>query len=440
MKKGFSCIFGKIVSLFKEAGRGSSINEPKSESNNNSEISNKGFYRMEDSNCDSKDKNHSIKHLDKLSGFFKKCTLKDISVKLLKYFKDNILYAFAVFYNDVLKKKKFLLVLLPGLIIYLIWAGFFEVYFERYTWEDDKPKKIVIPQGMSVEQIAKMLEDSNVVRSSLFFSISAKISGKSSNLYSGVYYLKKGMNNFELIELFTTFDYARLGGRGKITVFEGMRIKQIANLLQKEFNMSAEKFIKASENDSLINLLGLKGKVRNLEGFLFPDTYIVPIDADEEDMVRVFFDEFLYKVYDNKLLNGRFRDFPQKLLDLITLASIVQAETGLINEMPTIAGVYFNRLEKKMKLQADPTIQYVLPDGPRRLLNKDYRIESEYNTYIHEGLPPGPINNPGMDAINSVLNPEKHEYIFFVAGRDKSHRFSKTYEEHENAIREIRQR
>jgi UPF0755 protein len=126
------------------------------------------------------------------------------------------------------------------------------------------------------------------------------------------------------------------------------------------------------------------------------------------------------------------------LKEVVTLASIVEGESGVDAERPTIAGVYLNRLRKNMKLEADPTIQYVLPGGPRRLLYTDLRIDSPYNTYLYRGLPPGPVNNPGKQSILGVLYPEKHQYLYFVATGVGGHRFSKTFSEHQKAIRVYR--
>lgn len=371
--------------------------------------------------------------------FLKKYNIDEKFRKIFIYIRENILYAFAEFYYSVFNKK-FLIYAVFTLSVFVLWSGVYSVLFHRNIWEGQRHKKINITRGMNVDEIADMLKDSNVVSSSFLFKISAKLSGKSSRIYSGVYYLPKGLNNMEIIDILTTVDNARLGGRGKVTVYEGMRIKQIASLLEKEFDLQRNEFIKSTENDSLINILGLKGKIINLEGFLFPETYIVPVNAGAGDIVYILFDEFQKRVYRNPEINDYFKKSPDKLLNLITLASIVQAETGIKSEMPTIAGVYYNRLSKNMKLQADPTIQYILPEGPRRLMNRDYKIESDYNTYIREGLPPGPINNPGLDAILACLNPEKHDYYFFVANKDKSHKFSRTYEEHQQAIKDIREK
>ncbi|MCX7833794.1 MAG: endolytic transglycosylase MltG [Ignavibacteria bacterium] len=327
---------------------------------------------------------------------------------------------------------------ITAVILIIFWSIFFNILFFRNTWEGVKIKKVVLQPGMNVDEISKLLFEKNIITKSTEFKLAVRILGKQNQLYAGTYYVKKGMSNLELAKLFSSPDYFSLGGKGKITFPEGYRIKQMAALLQRDFDMSEEKFLKETENDSLINLIGLSGKIKNLEGFLFPDTYIIPNDADEQKMVKILFDNFLSQVYYNQEIQEYTQENPQRLLNLIILASIVQAETAIPEEYPIIAGVYLNRLKKNIKLQADPTIQYILPDGPRRLLNKDYKIDSPYNTYIHNGLPPGPINNPGLEAIRACINPAEHDYYFFVAKKDKSHKFSKTYEEHLQAINEIR--
>jgi len=123
---------------------------------------------------------------------------------------------------------------------------------------------------------------------------------------------------------------------------------------------------------------------------------------------------------------------------VLTMASIVEGETVLDRERPIIAGLYYNRLHRGMKLEADPTIQYIIPDGPRRLFYNDLRIDSPYNTYKKYGLPPGPINNPGRKSILAALYPARHNYLYFVADGLGGHRFARTYEEHLRNVRAYR--
>jgi len=365
--------------------------------------------------------------------------IQRVKIDSLKFYLNNyFICAFSDFYHSIIKKKKNVVILISLIFIFFIWSGYYSLLYSRYSWEGPKLKKITLQPGLTLDNISELLAEKEIIPSSMRFKLAIKILGKENQIYAGTYFIRKGLNNLELSVILTSPDYLTLGGKGKITIPEGFRIKQIASLLEKDFNMSQEKFIKETENDSLIKIIGLNGKVKNLEGFLYPDTYIVPLDADEKKIVQILFDNFLSQVYLNPEIQQYTSDNPKKLLDLIILASIVQAETAIQEEYPIIAGVYINRLKKNIKLQADPTIQYILPDGPRRLLNKDYKIESPYNTYIHNGLPPGPINNPGLQAIRSCIKPAEHDYFFFVAKKDKTHKFSKTYEEHLQAINEIR--
>ncbi len=398
-------------------------------------------------------KNTFIPYVKKFSHKTKstfKITLDKILISIEKYFEGKklnlliskinyyFLYSFSDFYKSFLRRKKNLIFIFSFLLLILLWGSYFSILYSRNSWDGVKVKKITLQPGMNLNEIAKLLLEKEVISNTFEFKLMIKLLGKENQLYAGTYYVKKGMSNLELSILFTTPDYLSLGGKGKITFPEGYRIKQMGLMLQKDFDMSQEKFITETENDSLINLLGLKGKIMNLEGFLFPDTYIVPMDADEKKMVKILFDNFLSQVYYNPEIQEYTSENPKKLLDLIILASIVQAETAIPEEYPIIAGVYINRLKRNIKLQADPTIQYILPDGPRRLMNKDYKIESPYNTYLHNGLPPGPINNPGLEAIKACMKPAEHDYLFFVAKKDKTHKFSRTYEEHLQAINEIR--
>jgi UPF0755 protein len=370
---------------------------------------------------DSKDKTDNKENeILKYSGFY--------FFILKNYFCDNLK-------KITLPKGKKLYLLVTAVIIFLLWAFTFRIFFVRHNSDNLNPVTIQIHSGMNVSEIAQLLNDSNVISGTVWFKAAYKLYAGSETVKAGTYIFHDGMNNAEIIKMLTS-EY--LNPKGKITIPEGAKIKLIARLAEKELNLSPSEIISETQNDSLINILGLKGRVSNLEGFLYPDTYYLYKDVSEKTLVEMMFDEFVKKVLNNSDVNGAFEDNPGKLLEVITLASIVQAETGRIQEMPSIAGLYTNRLMKNMKLQADPTIQYVLPGGQRILLNKDYKFESPYNTYLHYGLPPGPVDNPGLDAIKAAVNPEKNDYLFMVADTNKTHRFAKTYQEHLKNISDIR--
>ena len=338
-----------------------------------------------------------------------------------------------ILYNHRLMPLNILLVLLNFILVFLI---VFEVFFARYYWEGESEKRFSVKPGKSLDEVISELEKESILKNPFLFKIVAKLSGKEEKIISRHYIFPNGMNNVELLEMLTDKNAYRIA---KFTIIEGLTIKQISRVAEKKLFLSPEKFVSACANDSLINILGLKGKVINLEGFLYPDTYIVPLDIDEKGLVDLLFREFMKKVGNNQSIKNKIDESKTTLLSTITLASIVQGETPVQSEMPVISGVYHNRLKKRMKLEADPTVQYALPDGPKtRLLYEDLKINSPYNTYKIQGLPPGPVNNPGLAAINAALNPEKHNYLFFVATGEKGHTFSQTYEEHKIAVKKYR--
>jgi len=166
----------------------------------------------------------------------------------------------------------------------------------------------------------------------------------------------------------------------------------------------------------------------SLEGFLYPDTYFFPNNPDAEEIIESMVSRF-HQVF-NKEMQLRTKRIQRTTQEVVTLASIVEGEAVIDSERPTIAALYLNRLKKEMLLQADPTIQYIIPDGPRRLTTRDLQIESKYNTYRYKGLPPGPVNNPGLASINAVLFPDSVNYLFMVANGDGSHTFSNNISEH----------
>ncbi|HMQ69150.1 MAG TPA: endolytic transglycosylase MltG [Ignavibacteria bacterium] len=331
--------------------------------------------------------------------------------------------------------KKYYKLLIPLNILLIVFI-YHQLFYSRYFWEGEIEKTFVIEKGKNLDEIVSNLKKENVIANSFLFKLAVKLSGKENQIIANTYLFINGMNNTELISLLTDKDLNQLV---KFTVPEGYNLKQISRLAASKFALSDKVFISEASNDSLINILGLNDKVKNLEGFLFPDTYYLSPKISEKQLVNLLFNEFRKNVTDNEDLMSKMNLRKFTILETITLASIIEGETKLVSEKPIIAGVYINRLNKGMKLEADPTIQYILPDGPKnRLLFSDLKIKSPYNTYLNKGLPPGPINNPGMSSIEAALNPEDHNYIFFVATGDGGHKFTENYEQHKNAILEYK--
>ncbi|MFA5404844.1 MAG: endolytic transglycosylase MltG [Ignavibacteria bacterium] len=357
---------------------------------------------------------------------------------------EKIPSSFSIFLKNVFYHIKFLsyrrlivysLVFIT-LDIFLLWFGTYRILYAKHYWEGTQDKKFFVRPGKNLNEIIEDLNQNDVLKSKFIFKVYVKISGKEDKIISKRYIFNNGISNSELLNILTDRNMVQTE---KFTLIEGLRIKQIARIAETKLQLSQEKFIEETENDSLINLLGLKGKVKNLEGFLFPDTYYLPLDVDEKELVNILFNEFRKKVLNDDMIMKDMKEKRKSLLEVIVLASIIQGETNLKDEMGTISGVYHNRLKKRMRLEADPTIQYVLPDGPKpKLKYSDLKIDSPYNTYRYFGLPPGPINNPGLYAIKASINPEVNNFLFFVATGNGGHNFSGTYEEHLKAVQEYK--
>ncbi|MCX6139988.1 MAG: endolytic transglycosylase MltG [Candidatus Kapabacteria bacterium] len=215
----------------------------------------------------------------------------------------------------------------------------------------------------------------------------------------------------------------------KVTIPEGLTYREIASILSRKAEIDSAGFIMWCESDSVIRTHTLDAP--SMEGYLMPDTYEIFL-RDEPSAVGERLCEESRRRW-NSLSTLR----PRR--EVLTLASIVQAEAAAVKEMPRIAGVYVNRLRKNMRLEADPTVQYGL-GMKRRVLYRDLDNANDYNTYTHVGLPPGPICNPGLDAIRAALFPEEHIYLFFVARGDSSglHRFAQNGSEHVENVRRYR--
>ena len=219
-----------------------------------------------------------------------------------------------------------------------------------------------------------------------------------------------------------------------VTILSGSDPDRVATQLGNQLKVEAEEFRKIFSDSSDVALeLDLSGE--ELFSRMLPNTYQIYWTSSPENAVRRIHNEF------TRLVANRYQEeiaeSVYSLSEIITLASIVEMEAKVAEEKPRIAGLYLNRLNRNMLLQADPTVIYALGER-RRLLFEDYRVDHPYNTYIHAGIPPGPITNPDEASIRAVLNPEEHDYLFMVASPEGSHRFSRTFEEHRQASAEWR--
>jgi UPF0755 protein len=190
-----------------------------------------------------------------------------------------------------------------------------------------------------------------------------------------------------------------------------------------------DEFVRLCRDRTFIQSLGIQAD--SLEGYLFPETYLFPRDTSTQDVIKAMAARF-FKVWDKYADMARGHELSRH--QIITLASIVEKETGAPQERPMIAAVFLNRLKKKMRLETDPTVIYGIPDFDGNLTKKHLQTPTPYNTYVIDGLPPGPIANPGEDSIKAVLQPANTDYLFFVSKNDGTHQFSRTLKEHNQAV------
>ena len=288
--------------------------------------------------------------------------------------------------------------------------------------------EVTVPQGASFAAVVDSLDARGVVSRPTAFRIFARIRGDDRRVRSGRYRLTPGAPWSEILATLTEGRVVTM----PMTVPEGFRLPQIAPRIAAVAGVPEEEVLAALTDSSAARRLGVPGP--GLEGYLFPDTYRfaagVPVETVLEAMTRRYRDAW------TPARRARLDSLGMSEVELVTLASIVQAEARHTEEMPRIASVYHNRLRLGWLLQADPTVLYALGGYRARLLFAaiDSVADSPYNTYTQPGLPPGPIGAPGEAAIQAALHPAQEPYLYFVAWPDGTHVFSRTLAEHNRAV------
>lgn len=322
--------------------------------------------------------------------------------------------------------------ILSLLIIVLCLCGWVTyAFWWANTWEGPEERVFFVSKGETFASIVDSLEADGIIRSRALFVFIAKVTGGTSHMQVGKYVFRNGVDNITLYRQLRT-------GRGTsliaVTVPEGFLSRQQAHLFARAVGLDSARFVDLVQDEGFTRSLGVEAS--SLEGYLFPDTYDLPWEPDEKEVIRTIVSEF--ERFFSDTLEERANSLGWTTNQVLTLASIVEGESRVAHERPIIAGVYRNRLRKGMRLEADPTIQFILSDGPRRILYDDLHIESRYNTYRYAGLPPGPVNNPGRASILAALYPAEHGYLYFVANGSGGHMFSRTFEEHQRQARMYR--
>lgn len=286
---------------------------------------------------------------------------------------------------------------------------------------------VEIPKGASLSQVGTLLESKGVISSRLVFKLVAAIRGEQRMIQAGEYSLKTGSDaGVVLDQLISGKTLLR-----KITIPEGYNIFQIADLFEVNGIMSRDQFLAAARDKKLINELGVEGV--SLEGYLFPDTYFVTSSemSDGRKLIRRMVQRFR-EVYDNNVA-ALAKQYGWKMDRVVTLASLIEKE-ATSREHALVSAVFHNRIRKRMRLQSDPTVIYGIKPMGAKITSADLRKDHPYNTYVHFGLPPGPIANPGKASLLAAMNPADVNYLYFVATNDGKHHFSPDLKEHNRAV------
>ncbi|MFO8079652.1 MAG: endolytic transglycosylase MltG [Armatimonadota bacterium] len=296
-------------------------------------------------------------------------------------------------------------------------------------------KLVQIREGSSVAEIVGLLHEEALIRDDRAFTLMLKLEDLAGRLQAGVFEISPAMSGEEIARQIVSGEVAIR----RLTIPEGLRLTEIAERVEGAgLVLSADDFIEASVATTVASETEMPLPEGSLEGYLFPETYDFCCDLRPEPIITTMVAEFEASFYQPHREEIEARGL--SLHEIVTLASLVEREARVAEERPLIAGVMQNRIDSGMKLQIDATVQYALPEHKERLLFEDLRVESPYNTYLHSGLPPGPIASPGLSSLLAALRPSETDAFFYVARPDGTHVFTPSYQEHLRAIERIRGR
>lgn len=298
-------------------------------------------------------------------------------------------------------------------------------------------ERVTLPAGASFAAVTDSLIAHGVVGQRRWFTLLARLRRVDRSVQAGIYQFAPGLSAGEVLDILSTGKAAAQ----RFTVPEGLTLDEVAALAAQRLGIPADS-VAAAARDSAAARAILGFPAVSFEGFLRPETYTLPVGIGGRELVRVMAEAFNREWQPE--WNARLDSLRMTRLQLVTFASIVEGEARVDEERETIAGVYHNRLRIGMALQADPTVKYAIElrtGKPKtRLFQRDYQFPSPYNTYLHPGLPPGPVNSPSRRSIEASLHPAQVPYLYFVAGPEGRHVFSRTYGEHLRAIARVRGR
>ena len=288
--------------------------------------------------------------------------------------------------------------ILIAAIIFFVLAGFSGYFFLSAPKDFPSGETIVIEKGTGLAEISGKLKKEGFIKNKYAFALYARVFNKSKKIKYGKYLFNEPVSIFSLLSRFTKGEFGFKPV--KVTVAEGLTAKKISELFGDFENFDKEEFLE---------------KTVNMEGYLFPDTYLFLLFAETEQIIGTMTDNFKKKAGDV----GK---------DIVIMASLIEKEVPDSDDRKIVSGILWKRLELGMALQVDAVFPYIT--GEQKVLLDDLKIDSPYNTYLHKGLPPGPISNPGLDAIEAAKNPKESPYLYYLSGQDSKTHFAKTFSEH----------
>ncbi|SLM27919.1 Putative aminodeoxychorismate lyase (modular protein) [Desulfamplus magnetovallimortis] len=310
-----------------------------------------------------------------------------------------------------------------------------EINVQESVDSHEEDNLFIIKPGESLQHMAKRLEERGLITNRHLFRLLAMVRGNAKKIQAGEYKISSTETPEVILKKFV---------EGKvhlhrITIPEGLTVKEIAEIVEKAGFGNRADFIRQASDPLFIARIGIfinenKDKLSlSMEGYLFPDTYFFPAGATHKEIMATMISRF------KEIFKPAWFERCKKLgfspHEIVILASIIEKETGADHERPIISSVFHNRLKRNMRLQSDPTVIYGIPDFNGNITRKDLKKATPYNTYAISGLPAGPIANPGEHSIKAALFPDKSDFIYFVSKNDKTHHFSKTLRAHNRAVK-----
>ena len=326
---------------------------------------------------------------------------------------------------------KIILTIILGAII--IGAGsLFYVRYLIFTPSDAQgaEQEFIVEEGQSATQIAASLQEKGIIKSAFAFKFYATWKRRIDKLQAGTFKISSSMTTAEILDILS----GKSDQENRFIIIEGERLIEIANNLEEKGIVKYVDFMNAVSNESDLkngyDFLSSVSKDASLEGFIFPDSYIFNKTMTPEEIAKETLDNFGEKTKD---LREKIRSSKYSFFDIVTMASIIEREAAKDEDRGKIASVYYNRLNAGIRLEADPTVQYAKGSWDPISSDDYHSVDSPYNTYLHKGLPPGPICNPGLPSIEAAISPAETSYLFFFHLEDGTTIFSKTKAEHDAA-------